>query len=302
MYVLLGANGQITSQLARHLLGGGHRVRVLGRHADRLAPLARAGAEVAVGGPDDVGFLARSFAGAAAVYTMTPPCYGEPDMRAAQDRIGEAVAQALRRSPVPRVVNLSSMGAERRAGTGPIEGLHAQEQRLDALPGLDLLHLRPGSFMDNLLASAPVVAAAGVLPGMEAPDAPIPMVATRDVAAVAARELLAPRHRGVLLLHADRHATMREAAATLGDAIGRPDLAYVRSSEADGTAALRAHGFTADAADRIAALARWLSDDALDSAGVAPVALQPTTLAAFAREVFAPAFRMAADAVPEQAA
>ena len=99
------------------------------------------------------------------------------------------------------------MGAELASGTGPIEGLHAQEQRLAGLAGL--LHLRPGSFMDNFLAAAPAVAAAGVLPGLEAPDVPIPMVATRDIAAVAARELLNPRHEGVLILHAPRRGTPR---------------------------------------------------------------------------------------------
>src|SRR5688500_13540046 len=96
MFVLLGSNGQITSQLARLLLAGGHPVRVVGRSAAALAPLQAAGAQVAAGDPGDAAFLERAFAGATAVYTMTPPCYGEPDMRAAQDRIGTAIASALR--------------------------------------------------------------------------------------------------------------------------------------------------------------------------------------------------------------
>jgi len=289
MFVLLGSNGQITSQLARLLLRSGQRVRVAGRNAQSLAPLAAAGADIAVGDAADAAFLERTFSGASAAYTMTPPCYDTPRMRAAQDRIGEAVATALRKAAVPRVVNLSSMGAELAQGTGPIEGLHAQEHRLDAIPGIDLLHLRPGSFMENLLPAAAAVAEAGVLPGMEVPDAAIPMVATRDVAAVAARELATPGHRGVLLLHAPRHVTMREAAAALGTAIGRPDLPYVQSAPAEAKALLRSHGFSADAADQIEALARWLSTSALVSASAGPVAVQPTTIEAFAREAFAPA-------------
>lgn len=296
MFVLLGSNGQITSQLARLLLRSGQRVRVVGRHAPSLAPLAAAGAEIAVGDAADAGFLERAFHGATAAYTMTPPCYDAPRMRAAQDRIGEAVASALRKAAVPRVVNLSSIGAELAQGTGPIEGLHAQEQRLAAIPGIDLLHLRPGSFMENLLPVAAAVAAAGVLPGMEAPDAAIPMVATRDVAAVAARELASPQHRGVLLLHAPRHVTMREAAVALGAAIGRPDLPYVQSPPAEARALLRAHGFSADAAEQMEALARWLSTSPLASASAGPVAVQPTTIDVFARETFAPVFaRVAAD-------
>ena len=289
MYVLLGANGQITSQLASQLLADGLPVRVIGRSAATMAPLAAAGAQLAVGDPGDARFLAQAFEGATAAYTMIPPCYAEPDMHAAQDRIGAAIAQALAMSRVPRVVNLSSIGAELASGTGPIEALHAQEARLNALPGLALLHLRPGSFMENFLPLAGVVATAGVLPGMEAPDVPLPLVATRDVAATAARALLSPELQGVQVLHAPRHVTMREAAAILGAAVGRPALPYVQSDPAAGQAQLRAQGMSASAAAKIAALAHWLSTTALESVTAAPAVVQPTTLERFAAEVFAPA-------------
>ncbi|MBE7368971.1 NAD(P)H-binding protein [Ramlibacter pallidus] len=291
MFVLLGSNGQITSQLARLLLlAGGHAVRVVGRSAGALAPLQAAGAQVAAGDPTDAAFLQRAFAGATAVYTMTPPCYAEPDMRAAQDRIGTAVAQALRAAGVRRVVNLSSVGAELPSGTGPIAGLHAQERRLDAIDGLDLLHLRPGSFMENLLPLTGAVAAMDALPGMESPEARIPMVATADIAAVAARELVTPQHRGVLVLHAPGSVTLREAAALLGSAIGKPGLQYVQTSGADTKAMLREQGFSADAADQLEALAAWLSTSPLGSLAVAPAEVQPTTLDAFARGRFAAAY------------
>lgn len=288
MFVLLGSNGQITSKLARLLLAYHHPVRVVGRHAEALAPLAAAGAEVAVGDPADAAFLERAFTGATAAYTMIPPCYGEADMRAAQDRIGVAIATALARARVPRVVNLSSVGAELARGTGPIEALHAQEARLDAIDGIDLLHLRPGAFFENLLPGAAAVAAAGILPGMETPDALIPMVATRDIAAVAAQELATPSRRGVLLLHAERHISMREAAAALGAAIGRPALPYIQSPAAEGKAVLRQHGFSPSAADQIGQLALWLSTSPLGSLDGRPVAVQPTTIEAFAREAFVP--------------
>lgn len=293
MFVLLGSNGQITSRLARLLLSAGRPVRVVGRNADALAPLAAAGAEVAAGDPGDTAFLERAFSGASAAYTMIPPCHAEPDMRAAQERLGESVARAVARARVPRVVNLSSMGAELARGTGPIEALHAQERRLDSIGGLDLLHLRPGSFMENLLPGAAAVATAGVLPGMEAPDAAIPMVATRDIATVAARELTTPQHRGVLLLHSPRHVTMREAAAALGAAIGKPGLPYVQSAAAEAKAMLRSHGFSVSAADQLEVLARWLSTSPLGSASAGPVTVQPTTIEAFAREAFAPAYARA---------
>ena len=290
MFVLLGSGGQITSQLARLLLAAGHPVRVVGRNAGALAPLSGEGAETVVGDPGDPALLVRAFTDATAAYTMIPPCYAEHDMRVAQDRIGSAIADALDKVRVPRVVNLSSIGAELPIGTGPIEGLHAQEQRLNALGGIDLLHLRPGSFMDNLLPAAAQIAAEGSLTGMESADVAIPMVATRDVAAVIARELTLPRHSGVLLLHAPEYVTMHAAAAALGAAIGKPDLQYLRSTPAETKAALLAQGFSANAADRLEQLADWLSTASLDSVNAGPVAVQPTTIEAFARECFAPAY------------
>ena len=55
-------------------------------------------------------------------------------------------------------MNLSSIGAHLAAGSGPIAGLHRQEQRMNALDGLDVLHLRPGYFYENLLAATEFVA------------------------------------------------------------------------------------------------------------------------------------------------
>jgi uncharacterized protein YbjT (DUF2867 family) len=290
MFVLLGSHGQITSRLARRLLAAGKRVRVVGRNAAALAPLAQAGAEVAVGNAGDAAFLARAFEGARGAYVMTPPGYAEPDMRDAQDRVGTAIARALADVRVPRVVNLSSVGAELPSGTGPIAGLHAQERRLDAVAGLDLLHLRPGYFMENLLHAIPVVAQAGVLPGMEPGDVPLPMVATADIAAVAERELVRPVHRGVLVLHAPAHPTLTQATRAFAAAIGRPGIAYVQADPAQAKAAMRAQGFSASAADEMEALARWLGGASTSSLAGLPADVQPTTIEAFARETFAPAY------------
>lgn len=180
MYVLLGANGNIASRVARILLQQGKPVRVIGRNPAALAPLRELGAELAIGDAQQVDFLAGAFAGASSVYAMIPPDYAAPDMRRSQTLFGTAIAAAIARSGVKRVLNLSSVGADLASGTGPIAGLHEQEQRLNALPDLDLLHLRPGYFMENHLHAAGAVAAVGVYPSLERADVPVPMIATAD--------------------------------------------------------------------------------------------------------------------------
>src|SRR5690606_24492710 len=141
----------------------------------------------------------------------------------------------------------------------------------------EVLHLRPGAFMENYLPASHAVAAEGVLPGLEAADALIPLVATRDIAAVAARELTEPKRNGALVLHAPGHATPREVAAALGEAIGKPGLPYVQSSPEEVKALLLEQGFSTNAADQLETLARWLSTSPIESVSAAPAEIQPTT-------------------------
>jgi uncharacterized protein YbjT (DUF2867 family) len=295
MHVLLGANGNITSRVAAALLERRQPVRVIGRNPASLEPLRRRGAELAIGDARDTAFLTQAFTGADAVYAMIPPAYDAPDMRRSQAAFGTAVASALSKCRVRRVVNLSSVGAELPAGTGPIAGLHDQEQRLDALPGIDLVHLRPGYFMENHLHAAGPIAALGVYASLEESDVPVPMVASRDIAEVVVRELGSPAVRGVLHLHASRPYTFRDVARILGSAIGRPELKHVRAEPQQARAAMLQAGFSADAADRMEEMARWLSAAARTSLP-GPVEVTPTTL-----EEFAPQFRAAFDALPAAA-
>jgi uncharacterized protein YbjT (DUF2867 family) len=293
MYVLMGANGNITSRAARALLQQGHAVRVIGRSDTTLAPLKALGAELAIGDAQHAEFLTRAFSGSTAVYTMIPPDYAAPDMRRSQALFGTAIAAAIVRAGVKRVVNLSSVGAELAAGTGPITGLHEQEQRLNTLVApldLHLLHLRPGYFMENHLHAAATIAALGVYPSLERADVPVPMVATADIADVVARELLGGQC-GVLHLHAPRHHTFAQVAEIFGRAIGQPGLPYVQAELAQGLAGMAAAGFSASAAEQMAEMARWLSGGT--HAGPLPGAVEitPTTL-----EDFAPRLREAHDA------
>jgi uncharacterized protein YbjT (DUF2867 family) len=288
MYVLMGANGNITSRAARALLQQGKPVRVIGRNAATLAPLRELGAELAIGDAQQADFLTRAFAGATALYAMIPPDYAAPDMRRSQTLFGTAIVTAIARSGVTRIVNLSSVGAELASGTGPIAGLHEQEQRLNALPGLQLLHLRPGYFMENHLHAAGAIATLGVYPSLERADVPVPMAATADIAAVVARELVAAGRRGVLHLHAPQHYTFAQVATILGRTIGRPDLRYVQAEPAQGLSAMLEAGLSADVAECMAEMARWLSSGTHSGPLPGAVELTPTTL-----EDFAPRFRAA---------
>jgi len=293
MYALMGANGHITSKAARLLLQQGQKVRVIGRDAGRLKDLKDAGAELAIGDAMDPKFLEGAFRGADAVYTMIPPKYDAPEFRAYQNQVGEAISKGLAKSGVKRVVNLSSVGASLPKGTGPIAGLHDQEQRLKSHGKIDVVHLRPAYFMENHMNSIPAIAQMGVFPGLIKAKAPVAMIATRDIAARVARELANPSTKGheVRHLHGPRDYTMSEAARILGAAIGKPDLPYVEAQPADMKKALMGYGFSKDVVDSFEEMSGALSDGRIaktykrDKESTTPTALED-----FAKE-FAAAFK-----------
>jgi uncharacterized protein YbjT (DUF2867 family) len=163
---------------------------------------------------------------------------------------------------VRRVVALSSLGADLPEGTGFITSLHAQEQRLRRVPGLDLFFLRPGLFFESITAAVDLVHAIGVNADAVAPDVPVPMIATRDVAEAAAAALLTRDWSGVQVreLHGPCDLTFAQATAILGAAIGRPDLEYVRLPDAEMVAALTEAGFSPDTAALHVEMGRALSD------------------------------------------
>ncbi|MFR0692435.1 NAD(P)H-binding protein [Enterobacterales bacterium AE_CKDN230030158-1A_HGKHYDSX7] len=251
MISVMGATGRTGSRICQTLLEAGIPVRALGRNAERLAPLAAAGAQIAVGEPDDAAFLSEAFRGAEAVYTLLAYGPDTEDYRHQQAAQGEAILAALRASGVRRVVFLSSVGAEVPSGTGPIISMHDQEQRLRELPPeVNVLMLRAGALFENLYGALEIVRAYGCYSDAVAPDVPVPMVATQDVADAASRALLDRDWRGRLTREVlgQRDISYAQATRLLGVAIGQPDLPYVPVPAQELASALREAGYSASVA------------------------------------------------------
>jgi uncharacterized protein YbjT (DUF2867 family) len=128
------------------------------------------------------------------------------------------------------VVNISSLGGHLSKKTGPIAGLHDAENMLNELSEVNILHLRPTYFFENLLSSIGTIKGFGVNGTPMSGDKAIPMIAAWDVGAYAAQRLLAldfSGHTTQELLGA-RDLSMNEVTAILGKAIGNPELPYVQ--------------------------------------------------------------------------
>lgn len=230
MYTVLGARGNIGSVITKTLLEKGEKVRVFGRHAGKLQVFVQKGAEAAVGDVKDSAALTKAFAGARAAFLMVPPGLKSTDYRADQEKASDAISTAAKKAGLQYAVTLSSVGANTSARTGPILGLHHLEKKLNAVERLNVLHLRPAYFFENLLPGISMIQMLGIFGGPLKSDLKIPMIATRDIAAYAAERLLKldfnGKHTQDLL--GERNLSMSEVVAVMVKALGKPELRYVQ--------------------------------------------------------------------------
>ena len=232
--IVTGSLGHISQPLATALARQGHAVTVISSNPSKQAAIEALGASAAIGSLEDAAFLARTFAGADAVYAMVPPNFAAPDLRAYFQRLAHHYAQALRQAGVRRVVQLSSWGAEHDHGTGNILAAHDAEQILAELPGLALTHLRPATFYTNYYGflGLGMIKSAGFLAANCPGSYRSPLVHPRDIAAAATEELTTPAVPGRTVRYvASDERTPDEVAHVLGAAIGRPDLRWVALSD-----------------------------------------------------------------------
>jgi uncharacterized protein YbjT (DUF2867 family) len=230
MIIITGATGHTGKPAAEALLAKGEKIRVIGRDASKLQPFVQKGAESAVCTVEDAAFLRKAFEGATAAYLMIPPDMQTNDYRGYQERVVAAYAATIAEAKVPYVVTLSSVGADLTEKSGPILGLHDLEMKLNAIKGLNVLHLRAAGFMENLFMSVQPLRTMGTLPGPTPGDAQQPMIAARDIGAYAAERLHARDFTGSSFqeLHGQRDISMKEVAAVVGNAIGKPKLGYMQ--------------------------------------------------------------------------
>jgi uncharacterized protein YbjT (DUF2867 family) len=293
MIVITGATGHTGRAAVDFLLGKGEKIRAIGRDQGKLQPFAARGAEIFTGNVDDAESMKAAFQGADAVYLMIPLAMQVEDYRAYQEKVTEVYDTAVRSAKVPYAVTLSSLGAQHAQGTGPIVGVHNLEQQLNAIPGLNVLHLRPAGFMENFLQMIQPLRTMGTLPGPASPDVARPMIAAKDIGAYAGTRLAARDFSGssVQELLGPRDYAMREAATIIGKAIGKPGLGYMQVPLMVLEGALVQTGFPKKSAALMIEMFRGGNAGMCDPQEPrSPQNTTPTTLEQFASEVFAPAY------------
>lgn len=244
MFLVTGITGRVGASVARHLLANGQQVRAIVRDRAKASTWSQLGVELVDGDLNDAGALTRALQGVAGSYVMLPPSYTpSPDFREAKVMIA-ALVQALNAVQLPKLVVLSSNGAEKTYGLGAITPLSLLERALYDLP-YPSAFLRPGSFYENFL-YALQAGRSGVLPMFYANlDERHPMTAIDDIGAEIARLLIRDAWTGRRVIELGSMVSPNELVAQLGDVLQQ--AVQARSiMRADWTSTLSGMGFAAD--------------------------------------------------------
>ncbi|MFT3936768.1 MAG: NmrA family NAD(P)-binding protein [Chitinophagaceae bacterium] len=264
-YVITGSIGNISKPITEALVKAGHDVTVVTSSAGRTKEIEALGAKAAVGSIEDQAFLNKTFAGADVVYTMVPPKWDAKDWKGYIGKIGENYAAAIKQNNIKYVVNLSSQGAHMPEGCGPVSGLYRVEQALDKLTDVNIKHLRPAYFYNNLFSNLGLIKNLGIIgANYSTTGKTFVIVDPSDIAAVAIEALLNKNFSGhsVVYIASDEVST-NEIAATIGKAIGKPELPWVEFSDEQSLQGGIQAGLTEEVSSNYAEMGRALRTGAM---------------------------------------
>lgn len=204
--LVTGATGNVGRSVVSQLVEAGAAVRALAR--DPASARLPAAAEVVQGDLSRPETLPAAMGGAGAVFLLWP----FPTAEAAPPVIDVLAAGA------PRIVFVSSMGADDEAGTA----FHAEIERLIRQSAMPWTFLRAGGFAANTLIWAPQIHAGDVVRWPYA-RAGRSLIHERDIAAVAVRALTEDGHAGAIhVLTGPETLTQEQQVLAIGQALGRP--------------------------------------------------------------------------------
>src|ERR1700678_777993 len=216
MFLVMGITGKVGGATAEHLLAHGKEVRALVRNRKKAASWTNQGVELVDGDWNDSAAIERALKGVEGAFVMLPAVWApSPDYREAKGVIANYV-EALTKVVPPRVVALSSMGANRTSRAGIITALSLLEQGFRRLPS-PVAFVRAGGFFENFLFGLQA-AQGGTLPVFYNPtNRKSTMVASDDIGTEAATLLTGPAWSGHRVIELGSMVSADEVAGQLGE-------------------------------------------------------------------------------------
>jgi uncharacterized protein YbjT (DUF2867 family) len=295
LIVITAPTGTIGSQVVDNVLAADQPVRVIVRDPAKLSAHVRENAEVVQGSHGDPDVLAEAFTDADAVFWLVPPAPDAPSVEAAYVGFSRPAAEAIAKYDVDHVVGISALGrgTDLAEHAGLVTGsLHVDD--LIAGTGTNYRALVMPSFMENLLNSVRAIKTQGLLTSVISGDRKLPAVASRDIAAIAARLLVARDWSGFeeVPVLGPEDLSFEDMAAVISDVVGEP-VRFEQITPQALTSRLTGFGMGVPLAQGMADM-MVAKDGGLDNAAEADPAFEtPTTFRQWCEDVFKPAYEAA---------
>lgn len=225
MIVVTAPTSQIGRQILPKLLDSTGPVRVILRDPSRLSPDVRARVEVITGSHADPSVVEEAFDGADSVFWLVPPNRAADSVEEAYVGFTRPAAEVMRKLAIPRVVGITAIG--RGAPMANRAGFVTASLAMDDLiasTGVAYRAVAMPSFMENIARQAALIRDQGMFTSPIRGDLKAPSVATRDIAAVAARLLLDHSWTGFeeVPVLGPEDISFEDMAQTTTEVLGRP--------------------------------------------------------------------------------
>jgi uncharacterized protein YbjT (DUF2867 family) len=288
--VITTPTGQIGRQVVDRILDSGEAARVIVRDPSRLPAYVLAGAEVVQGSHGEAGAITKALAGADRLFWLVPP----PGLRHAGSSeryyldFTRPACQAVTGQGI-RVVGVSTLGHGFGGSAGLLSAALAMDRLIEAT-GAAYRALALPFFMENLLRQAQSLKDQGTFAMANAADRPLPAVATRDIADVAAALLLDTTWSGQasVPVTGPDNLTPDGMAEVISGTLGRT-IRYRQVPVADYQATLLQRGASQAMAQDFADMVAAQNNGIYDAEPRNPNSATPTSFRQWCRDTLGPA-------------
>lgn len=281
MNIIVGATGQVGSNLIRELKKRHFPVCAVVRNPDKLADKT---IETRTADLFNTNQLIEAFEGGTTVFVLTPENPASADIIEDTKRIVENYKKAIRATGIKKVVALSCVGAHLDGNTGNILQSRILEQALATLD-IERVFIRPSYYFSNWLGYLETIEQYGVLPTFFPEDLNIEMHSPVDLANFIANKMTATSSNGkeIYELTGPQKYSSLDVANTFSTLLNK-NVAVQPIPQAEWKKTLLSVGFTDNTATNLSDMTQAVIDNKTIPERPNNTVKLPTTLEAYLKE------------------
>jgi uncharacterized protein YbjT (DUF2867 family) len=265
MIAVVGATGNTGRAVVNELKALGEDPVAIVRNEEKAREVLAPDAKIAVAELTDQAALEKALTGVTRVFLVTGH---NPDMIVQQGNVLDAALNA----DAKYLVRVSGGEAIAREDSESVvgRGHYALDERLKA-SGIGWVILRPGLFMQNTFAQAPLIKNDSKMALAFAKDLPIAFIDVRDTGALGARILVDPAaHAGKTYAFTGALSNYGEFAQVFSDVLGR-EIAYAETTLEQTEQALRGRGMPDWLVTHMLTVSKVAADGAFSNENTQPI-------------------------------